>query len=215
MSAADWTRARRAAADVDRRRIRLVPRRSIAFPRNSEYPLVFRPTWPIACSPHRPLISLLIRSKCLVSLSRRSKSHSVVFLPSLKRLRRSAVYPAAALVSTFWLTLFQTINVGRSRKRANIPYPQRTLPPQLCVRLICVSCNHWQCMRKRPKQQSPKKLPSSTVHNVSALLNHPRLSFDSQHRCTPEHTGILAHYHHGVRSVCTGTSLNLTLFLER
>ncbi|KZT08544.1 membrane-associated proteins in eicosanoid and glutathione metabolism [Laetiporus sulphureus 93-53] len=39
-------------------------------------------------------------------------------------LSKDIVYPAAAIVSTFWLTFFQTVKVGRARKRAGIAYPQ-------------------------------------------------------------------------------------------
>ncbi|KAI0720140.1 membrane-associated proteins in eicosanoid and glutathione metabolism [Fomitopsis betulina] len=42
-------------------------------------------------------------------------------------------YPAAALVSAFWLTVFQTINVGLARRRAKIPYPQCTLRVRACI----------------------------------------------------------------------------------
>ncbi|KAI0073935.1 membrane-associated proteins in eicosanoid and glutathione metabolism [Panus rudis PR-1116 ss-1] len=33
-------------------------------------------------------------------------------------------YAAGAVVSTLWLTVWQTIKVGAARKRAGIPYPQ-------------------------------------------------------------------------------------------
>jgi len=37
---------------------------------------------------------------------------------------RDFAYPVAAVTSVFWLTMWQTIKVGRARKAANIPYPQ-------------------------------------------------------------------------------------------
>ena len=48
--------------------------------------------------------------------------------------------------------------------------------------------------------QSPKKPQSSTVHNVNASLPWPCYVLDSQYRCSSEHTGVLAHHHHRVRS---------------
>ncbi|KZT74936.1 membrane-associated proteins in eicosanoid and glutathione metabolism [Daedalea quercina L-15889] len=39
-------------------------------------------------------------------------------------ISKDVAYPAAALVSVFWLNLFQTVNVATARKRAGISYPQ-------------------------------------------------------------------------------------------
>ncbi|OJT04476.1 hypothetical protein TRAPUB_4746 [Trametes pubescens] len=39
-------------------------------------------------------------------------------------LPKEFAYPAAAVVSTFYLLLWQSIRVGGARKRAGIAYPQ-------------------------------------------------------------------------------------------
>ena len=213
-SAAYWARARRAVADVVRRRIILVPRQSIPFSRNSEFPAPFRPTClSLVAHIDHPSPSTYAQ-KCLVLLSLRSKSRPKVFVPSLKRPQCSVAYPAAALVSTFWLTFFQTINVGRARKRAKIPYPQRTLQDLACTRLTCGSRNHWQCTPRRLKQRSPRKLPSSTVHSVSVPLSCSLHLSDRPRRCPPKHTGVPARHRHGVRPISPGASRHNSLLLS-
>ncbi|KAH9835864.1 membrane-associated proteins in eicosanoid and glutathione metabolism [Rhodofomes roseus] len=86
---------------------------------------------------------------------------------------KDVAYPAAALVSTFWLTVFQTINVGRARRRAKIPYPQ--LYAEKAEAAASKDAVIFNCAQ-RAHQNTLEYLPTIITGTLITSLRHPILA---------------------------------------
>ncbi|CCL98078.1 uncharacterized protein FIBRA_00072 [Fibroporia radiculosa] len=85
-------------------------------------------------------------------------------------LTREHIYPAAAIISTFWVTLFQTIKVGAARKRAGIEYPQ--LYAEKAEVKASKDASIFNCTQ-RAHQNTLENLPSVLASTAILSLRHP------------------------------------------
>jgi len=88
-------------------------------------------------------------------------------------LSKDVAYPAAALVSVFWLNAFQTINVGRARKRAKIPYPQ--LYAEKAEAAASKDAIVFNC-KQRAHQNTLEYLPTIITGTLVTSLRYPVLA---------------------------------------
>ncbi|EPT01602.1 membrane-associated proteins in eicosanoid and glutathione metabolism [Fomitopsis schrenkii] len=88
-------------------------------------------------------------------------------------ITKDIAYPAAALVSTFWLTVFQTVNVGRARGRAKIPYPQ--LYAEKAEAAESKEANKFNCAQ-RAHQNTLEYLPLIITGTLITSLKYPILA---------------------------------------
>ncbi|KAI0931323.1 hypothetical protein AcV5_005164 [Taiwanofungus camphoratus] len=87
-------------------------------------------------------------------------------------LPQQFAYPAAAIVSTFWLTAFQTINVGNKRRASGIKYPQ--LYAEKAEAEASKEANIFNCAQ-RAHQNTLEYLPAVITSTLITSLKHPIL----------------------------------------
>ncbi|EMD41838.1 hypothetical protein CERSUDRAFT_110400, partial [Gelatoporia subvermispora B] len=81
------------------------------------------------------------------------------------------VYPVAAVTSIFWLTLWQTIKVGRARKAANVPYPQ--VYADKAEAAASPQAQAFNCTQ-RAHQNTLENLPNIIFGTLIYGLKHPK-----------------------------------------
>ncbi|KAI0962426.1 hypothetical protein AcV7_001270 [Taiwanofungus camphoratus] len=88
-------------------------------------------------------------------------------------LPKQFIYPAAAIVSSFWLTAYQTVNVGRKRRAADIKFPQ--LYAEKAEAEASREANIFNCAQ-RAHQSTLEYLPVIITSTLITSLRHPVLA---------------------------------------
>ncbi|KIP06175.1 hypothetical protein PHLGIDRAFT_36079 [Phlebiopsis gigantea 11061_1 CR5-6] len=82
-------------------------------------------------------------------------------------------YTAAAVVSTFWVTLFQSLRVGRARKAAKIDYPQ--LYAEKAEAAASKEAHVFNCAQ-RAHQNTLEWLPQVIASTLIVGVKYPRFA---------------------------------------
>ncbi|KAH9937377.1 membrane-associated proteins in eicosanoid and glutathione metabolism [Fomitopsis serialis] len=86
---------------------------------------------------------------------------------------KDVAYPVTAIVSLFWLNVFQTVKVGQARKRAKIPYPQ--LYAEKAEAAASKDATIFNCTQ-RAHQNTLEYLPTIITGTLVTSLRHPVLA---------------------------------------
>ncbi|KAF9818002.1 hypothetical protein IEO21_03077 [Rhodonia placenta] len=85
-------------------------------------------------------------------------------------LTREHIYPAVAVVSTFWISFWQAIRVGSARKASGIHYPQ--LYAEKADVAASVEANKFNCTQ-RAHQNTLEYIPTVAISTVITSVKHP------------------------------------------